>query len=102
MANRCCKRILPELPPFKEAKRRDDFPDAFIWQTILDLSVEHKRVHVISDDEAIRKACDKKKIEIVSHGSLWDFLNSWAVKDKLSDRFAERYFDELKKQLPAL
>lgn len=44
--------------PFREKKRRDDIPDAFIWQAILDLVERFGEVYVVSGDGAIQAASE--------------------------------------------
>jgi hypothetical protein len=44
--------------PFRAPKHRDDIPDAFIWQTALDLVKEHGALGVVSADGRLRQAAD--------------------------------------------
>ncbi len=44
--------------PFKRRKSRDDFPDAFIWQSIVDLQSAVGDLDVVSQDDGMQKACD--------------------------------------------
>ena len=46
-------------PPFKSAKNRLDFPDSFIWQTILDLAKDMMKLYVIANDGALYDAAAK-------------------------------------------
>ena len=48
-----------ELPPFRGVKNRNDFPDAFIWQTILDLAAAHNPLHVVATDKGMYKPAAK-------------------------------------------
>lgn len=43
-------------PPFKEKKNRDDFPDAFILESIRDLAASVDTLHVVIHDNALREA----------------------------------------------
>jgi hypothetical protein len=44
-------------PPFKKLKNRDDLPDAFIWQSVIDLCSERSRVVLVSGDKGFASAC---------------------------------------------
>lgn len=43
-------------PPFRGPKRREDFPDAFLWQTIRDLATSYDPLYVVSADKALLTA----------------------------------------------
>ena len=43
--------------PFGSRKNRNDIPDAFIYETIKDLTAAHGEVHAIIGDTNLRKAC---------------------------------------------
>jgi hypothetical protein len=55
---RCSDPHLPEIvdgyftgaPPFKQAKNRNDFPDAFIWHTVLDLKSQFTDLRFVVND----------------------------------------------------
>jgi hypothetical protein len=70
-------------PPFKRPKNRDDFPDAFIWETIIDLLGTVDVLHVISNDSGMINAC--KNIDgILLYESLDAFIKSDICHEKLS------------------
>jgi rRNA-processing protein FCF1 len=48
-------------PPFKKQKNREDFPDAFIWQAILDLSENLEELYVITNDNIVNDALQKQE-----------------------------------------
>jgi hypothetical protein len=45
-------------PPLKQAKVREDIPDSFIYQTILELSQKSKNLIIIAEDEKIAQASE--------------------------------------------
>jgi hypothetical protein len=59
--------------PFKTAKCREDFPDAFIWQAVLDLVQSKGSIHLVSADKGFKKpALDVPAITL--HKTLGSFL----------------------------
>lgn len=54
--NRIIDKYFSGQAPFKEAKHRDDFPDAFIWETVADLSESTPLIHFISNDPGFEPA----------------------------------------------
>jgi hypothetical protein len=66
--------------PFKAAKRRDDFPDAFIWQAVLDLVQREGRIHLVTADKGFRKPA-----RCVPEITLYKTLASFLVSSKLLD-----------------
>ena len=62
-------------PPFSSAKHRNDIPDSFIWQTILDVAGTKKRVYVIAQDGELFKAA-KKLSNATGYTSLDEFVES--------------------------
>lgn len=70
------------IPPFREKKKREDFPDAFIWQTIYDLSNVFDKLYAIINDKGLRSACETKE-NIILFNTLEDFLASDICKSLL-------------------
>lgn len=62
-------------PPFSQPKDRKDFPDAFIYEAIIDLVKTQESLHVICQDENLRVCCAKIS-GVHTHSSLEDFLKS--------------------------
>lgn len=56
-ADKVLKKYFAGVPPFKRVKARDDFPDAFIVETIFDLA-EHGSILVISGDKGLTAALE--------------------------------------------
>ena len=54
--------------PFRVAKHRDDFPDAFIYASIQDIASNTGTLHVIVADHKLRHACDDL-------GSVWTYID---------------------------
>jgi rRNA-processing protein FCF1 len=48
-------------PPFSSPKHRDDIPDSFIFQSIVDLASGHETVYVIANDGGLFNAVEKIK-----------------------------------------
>lgn len=42
--------------PFSKAKQREDLPDSFIWQSMLDVAADHSPLHVVVNDNALKRA----------------------------------------------
>ena len=45
--------------PFSSAKHREDFPDAFIYESIRDIAGKHGTLHMIVADRKLRAACGR-------------------------------------------
>jgi hypothetical protein len=69
-------------PPYKEIKNRNDIPDSFLWQTVLDLRNEHKPLHVVVNDGAIYKTVKKAEGMLV-YGELQQFTDSAECRSAL-------------------
>jgi hypothetical protein len=59
--------------PFKKKKSREDFPDAFIWQAIFDISENLPQIYVVTNDSAVSTALTTQK-NIISVRNLDDFI----------------------------
>jgi len=62
-------------PPFKAVKNRNDIPDSFVWQTVLDLKKKYKPLHVVATDGGMFKAADEMD-GIVAHKDLAKFIDT--------------------------
>jgi hypothetical protein len=60
-------------PPFASKKKKEDFPDAFIFETVVDLTKDGKHLHVVCADERLRSACSSLS-NVAIHKSLDDFI----------------------------
>ncbi|HLO83413.1 MAG TPA: PIN domain-containing protein [Nostocaceae cyanobacterium] len=76
-------------PPFKTKKSRADFPDAFIYQSILDLSPSLKEVYVVTNDNNLSDALKKTSQNIVTFNTLEDLIES-DFSQKLIKELEER------------
>jgi hypothetical protein len=86
-------------PPFKEPKRRDDFPDAFLWQAVHDLAEAHRPLYVVSADKTLLNAA--RGIEgVVAHDSLEEFITSEPFQIVLRTHFASTNLRALLTLLP--
>ena len=59
--------------PFKSPKRRDDFPDAFIYQAVQDLAEQHGSLHVIIADHDLRESCERLE-KVTAHRNIKTFI----------------------------
>ncbi len=80
--------------PFREPKRRDDFPDAFIWQVVLDLVDSVDKLHLVSSDQGFHDAANShEKIDI--YNSLDAFINSDLGQQMLQEYFSGKNVERL-------
>jgi hypothetical protein len=86
-------------PPFAEAKSRKDFPDAFIFESLVDLRDQHGSIHFIVADNDLREASDALE-NVTVHDSIKHFVDtSPQLKKDLSNREERAFFSELRVQL---
>ncbi|MBE9572304.1 MAG: DUF4935 domain-containing protein [Proteobacteria bacterium] len=80
--------------PLKEPKSRKDIPDAFIFQSIVDLKDEHdKSLCVVVEDGDLNEACASRKIPTFK--SLADFMKSRQARTYLSFGLIEDNEDKI-------
>jgi hypothetical protein len=87
--------------PFREKKRREDIPDAFIWQVVLDLVESLGEVHVVSGDGAIKTASEAHA-SIVCFGTVDEFIASDTCQTPLRKNLANANFQRLVSVYPQL
>lgn len=79
----------------KESRSRVEFADAFIWQTVLDILQQYKRVHFISNNtKDFQKLC-KETPGVILHPSLKEFLVSHEVQGLFLEQFTEQNFETI-------
>lgn len=61
--------------PFSSVKHREDIPDSFIWQTVLDVATKKKRVYFVANDGQLFKAA-KALSNVTAHRTLDEFVES--------------------------
>ncbi|WP_068815321.1 PIN domain-containing protein [Phormidesmis priestleyi] len=61
------------ISPFKKKKNREDFPDAFIWQAICDLSENLEELYVVTNDSVVNAALQNQE-KIISVETLDNFI----------------------------
>jgi hypothetical protein len=86
-------------PPFREPRRREDFPDAFAWQAILDIAESHAPLYVVSSDKGVGDAC-QKVTGVEAFTSLDKFVASDAFQTALHGHFASTNLNALLELLP--
>ncbi len=80
--------------PFKKAKSREDFPDAFIWQTVRDVASEVDRLNVIAGDKNLREAVTSiPNVEVFE--SLDALIQSPDIQRLFPDNFIRERADEI-------
>jgi ElaB/YqjD/DUF883 family membrane-anchored ribosome-binding protein len=62
-------------PPFKAVKNRNDIPDGFILQTIVDLAKRYQPLHVVANDGAMRAAAAGIN-GVIAHDKLAAFIDT--------------------------
>lgn len=84
--------------PFREPKKRDDIPDAFICATIEDVLKEIDSLHLVVSDKGIQRTfCGKPNITIWP--SLDKFVSSEEFSALLKEQYARTNFTQLCKLL---
>jgi hypothetical protein len=68
--------------PFATAKRREDIPDAFIFETVKDLVDKSGTLHFVSFDENLRTSCSEIPGVIV-HKGIEEFLRHQKVQEAM-------------------
>lgn len=85
--------------PFTKSKGRDDFPDAFIYQSVLDLAARYSPLLVVAEDVRFRQACAKVAgVEVFQ--SLNEFVEHSAIRKALGTLEHQARLEELKGNFP--
>lgn len=71
-------------PPFSQPKERKDFPDAFIYAIVRDISLQKSNLYFISGDDNLRTCCGKLA-GVTTHGSLDEFIKSDVFENAAQD-----------------
>jgi hypothetical protein len=69
-------------PPFTQPKKKDDIPDAFIFQTIKAISAIEPNLIVVSDDKKLANA-SRNIPNVVVHNSLSAMIESEPIQSKI-------------------
>ncbi len=85
-------------PPFKSIKNRNDIPDAYIWQNILDISELFSQLFIITQDGKLFDESQNKN-KLIPFKSLQEFIESEYLKQAISDKLGEQYFDKIVEKL---
>jgi hypothetical protein len=80
--------------PFREKKKREDIPDAYIWQVCVDVLNNQGQVHLIAQDTSLRNTC--RDLES-AHGyeSLEQFVELDIHLRELQDSLGDQFFDDI-------
>jgi hypothetical protein len=62
-------------PPFKTPKNRNDFPDSYVWQAVVDLTRQFQPIHFVASDKAMSGAAAGIQ-EIVAYKKLAAFIET--------------------------
>jgi hypothetical protein len=82
------------VPPFKNRKNRDDFPDAFIWQIVNDVAGQQEKLFVIVADNNLRNAIRSISKTVVFE-TLDAFIQSQEVQELFPDSFIHNHANEI-------
>jgi hypothetical protein len=75
-------------PPFKTPKNRNDIPDSYVWQAVLDLTKQFQPLHFVASDKAMFDAATKIQ-EIVAFEKLGAFIETKECQDGLREMAEE-------------
>ena len=63
--------------PFKKVKSREDFPDGFVWQALMDLAADAERdIQFVCNDAAFEKHLADSDLQITLHKDILSLLKS--------------------------
>lgn len=104
---RVADRYFSGAVPCKAKKAREDIPDGFIWEAVLDIRnenselIKQKKASVVfvSKDNNLRSACSKEE-NIECFSSLGDFVGSPSSQTLLKKLYAADNLDRLRLLLP--
>jgi rRNA-processing protein FCF1 len=88
--------------PFSSVKHREDIPDSFIWQTVLDVANKKKHVYFIANDGQLFKAA-KTLTNVTAHKTLEEFVESAEFQKAIDDLTTEavaRNISRAKRMIP--
>jgi hypothetical protein len=74
--------------PFSSPKHREDIPDSFIWQTVLDTAANNERVYFIANDGQLLKAANTLG-NVTTHKSLDEFVESAEFQKAIAELTTE-------------
>jgi|GEM_PF-2877686 len=84
--------------PFKEVKRREDFPDAFIYESVVDLSKKVMQLYFISNDATFNNSF-RSTPNIKVFRKLTDFLKGEETKDLVASFTIKREMPRIREFL---
>ena len=85
--------------PFSSAKHREDFPDAFIYESIRDIAGKHGTLHVIVADTKFRSACGRLE-GVRTYGSTDEFIQLPECQTLLRNLDEITNIDRIRNKLP--
>lgn len=85
--------------PFKHRKSRDDIPDSFIWQNIVDLLENVDHLNVISNDGTLYKACEAHD-QISAFDDLIKFIELDKCQEWLREGRKEENIRQVEQRIP--
>lgn len=88
------EKYFSSLPPFKEGKKKYEFPDAFAIAALEQWSSQNNEfVYVISGDEDWKLACEMSKSDLVCYEKLEALFQLIEFDNKLIAKLSEDYFN---------
>jgi hypothetical protein len=97
-ANRVFEKYFEGTRPFEDIKKRDDIPDAFIYEVVTDISSSLKDVHFICNDNFLNESVSKD-IGINTYVSLDEFIKSECCQKLLIEQKVKVRLDDLLMEL---
>ena len=85
--------------PFSSAKHREDFPDAFIYESIRDIAGKHETLHMIVADRTFRTFCGRLE-GVRTYGSTDEFIQLPECQTLLRNLDEIANIDRIRDRLP--
>lgn len=80
--------------PFKSVKNRNDFPDAFIFESVTDLSQSFGQLNAVIADNKLRDSCETLD-GVFTFSTLDEFVRSPSFQATIKDTFISQHFEKL-------
>ena len=85
--------------PFSRPKQRKDFPDAFIYESIRDITSKHGTLHVIVADKNLKDACNHLD-DVQTYSDIEAFIRLPECQTLLQNLDEVRNIDRIRNRLP--
>lgn len=78
-------RYFSGRPPFRQAKNRQDFPDAFVWEAVIDLIGRSSGIHFVTNDTGFGPAVQELAGKVIVHNDLKELFRTGALPITVAD-----------------